>query len=64
MTIMPLGGNKMAKGRAAKTRQKLNLDQEKTTETKKKHPYEPLPVPWYGQKGDSKRVFDAGQNPE
>jgi hypothetical protein len=54
----------MAKVRATKTGQKLNLDQQNATETRRKHPYDPPTVPWYGQKGDNKRAFDTGQNPE
>ncbi|MGD0622567.1 MAG: hypothetical protein ABSA82_08925 [Thermacetogeniaceae bacterium] len=52
----------MAKVRATKARQKLNFDKEDgkgytAIETKKKHADKPIPVPWYGRKEDSKRIF-------
>jgi hypothetical protein len=70
MAIMPPGGNKMVQVKASKARQKLNVDKDEDAkryaamEAKKKHADKPIRVPWYGQKEDSKRSFDAGQNPE
>jgi hypothetical protein len=52
----------VAKVRATKAPQKLNFNKadgkrDTVIETKKKHADKPIPVPWYGQKKDSKRSF-------